>query len=366
MGRAGGGSRGGGGRSGGGGFSRSGLGGGSRSSFGGSSFGGSSFGGHRMPRPPRTVFVPPIYGRGRRTVIINNNNGSPAGQGNTGGGYSQGQTYTNQNSGQYREPVPPKPLTTEQKINRAERLSEEAGAGKKGALKLFFVAAVIIAVGLLMSFMNRDGGYEKAALSGTKDAGYVKDEGFLKGHYKTEAALKEFYEKTGIPLFVYTIADYKGKENSCDDYAMQLYDELFTDENHALLVYYDNMDWWSWATGVEAKPYMTDAAFDSLIDEFYKYWYNDSYSNDEVFAKGIQGYMNKLTSQGSGGRKFAGILYFVGGVLAVAAVISYVSKDKEAKRYAEEAKSLRREQILDQPLETFGNQEVEDLKDKYD
>jgi len=45
---------------------------------------------------------------------------------------------------------------------------------------------------------------------------------------------------------------------------------------------------------------------------------------------------------------------------------TYVSKDKEAKRYEEEAKTLQAEILLSKPLETFGNQEVENLKDKYD
>lgn len=377
MGRAGGGSRGGGGRSGGGGFSRSGGGfsggGRSRSGLSGSSrgFGGSSFGGgfggssHRPPRPPRTVFIPPVYGRGRRTVIINNNNGAPSGQGNPNRDSVYGQNRGEQQM-EYRAPEPPKPLTPEQKIHRAERLSEEAQAGKKSAVKLFFVAAVILAAGLFVLFTGKNSSYEKASFSGTKDAGYVTDEGFLKGHYKTEAALKEFYEKTGIPLYIYTIADYKDDADTCDDYAQKLYDKLFTDETHALLVYYDNVDWWSWATGIEAKAVMTDADFDSLIDEFYEYWYNDSYSNDEVFAKGISNYADKLTKTGSGRHLFAGILFLVGGVLSLGAVLSYVSKGREAKRYAEEAQKLRTEQILEQPLETFGNQEVEDLKDKYD
>ena len=53
-------------------------------------------------------------------------------------------------------------------------------------------------------------------------------------------------------------------------------------------------------------------------------------------------------------------------VVGIVAGFSYVGKEKDIKRYEEEAKTLRTEQILSQPLETFGNQEVENLKDKYD
>ena len=36
------------------------------------------------------------------------------------------------------------------------------------------------------------------------------------------------------------------------------------------------------------------------------------------------------------------------------------------KKYEEEEKQLQRDIILSKPLETYGNQEVEDLKNKYD
>ncbi|MGN0506819.1 MAG: TPM domain-containing protein [Lachnospiraceae bacterium] len=370
MGRAGGGGRGGGGRSGGGSFSRSGLGGGSSSrNFGGgsrgSSFGG-GFGGPRPPRPPRPIIVPPIYGRGHRTVIINNNGGS-TGSGTSAGSGSSTQNSNGQTSGSYtREPVTPTPLTPEQKINRAEQLAKEAAGGKKNAMKLMLVAVIIFAVGLFFSFAAKSKTYEKAVLNGTKDVGYVQDKGFFMGSYQTEKAVKEFYRETGIPLFIYAIESYSGSSDTCDAYAQELYDELFTDENHVLIVYYNNVDWWSWVTGEQVKPMMPDDAVNDLIDEIYVYWYNDSYTNDEVFAKGIESYTKELTSAGSGTKTFAVILYIVGGVMFVGAVLSYVSREKDEKRYKEEASTLRTEQMLSKPLETFGNQDIENLKDKYD
>ena len=52
--------------------------------------------------------------------------------------------------------------------------------------------------------------------------------------------------------------------------------------------------------------------------------------------------------------------------MLIVAVYQHVSKGKEAKRYEEEAQKLRTDLILSKPLETFGDQEMEDLKDKYD
>lgn len=393
MGRAGGGGRGGG-RSGGGSFSRSGLGGGrssggfsrsggsSRSSgssgggFGGFGFGGSSGGFGRTPRP-RTVVIPPIFGGGR-TVVINNNGGNSTGNRNsTGDGNSSGNGTSSGNSGQNpanrtpeennkNQPAMPKPLTPEQKINRAERLAKEAGDGKKGAMKLMFIAAVVAAIGIFFFISAKGKSYEKTVLDGTKHVGYVTDQGFLKTTHRTEAALEEFYQKTGLPLYLYTIEDYGNSASTCDAYAEELYGRLFSDETHILLLYCDNVDYWAWWLGEKAAPHFSDKEINALIDEIYKYWYNDSYTNDEVMAKGIQSYTKELTSVGGGAKTFAVIILLVGGVLFVGAILSYISKSGLEKRYKEEASALRTEQMLSKPLETFGNEEIENLKDKYD
>ncbi len=372
MGRAGGGGRGGG-RSGGGSFSRSGLGGGgfsrsggsSRSSSGGS-FGGGGFGFGggfgRTPRP-RTVFIPPIFGSGR-TVVINNGgnsagNGNPTGSGNPAGNRTSEENHKSQ-------PIVPKPLTPEQKINRTEQLAKEAGDRKKGAVRLMLIAAIVAAVGIFFFVSAKGKSYEKTVLDGTKYAGYVTDQDFLKTTHRTEAALEEFYQKTGLPLYLYTIGDYGSSASTCDAYAKELYSRLFSDENHILLLYCDNVDYWAWWLGEKAAPHFSDKEINDLIDEIYKYWYDDSYTNDEVMAKGIQSYTEVATSVGSSAKMFAVIILLVGGVLFVAAVLSYISKSGVEKRYKEEASALRTEQMLSKPLDTFGDEEIENLKDKYD
>lgn len=381
MGRAGGGGRGGG-RSGGGSFSRSGLGSGhssggfsrsggssrSSGSSGGSFGGGFGFGSFGSPRPPRTrtVIVPPILGSGRTVVI--NNGGSSAGNGNSVGNGNSRQSSAGQASGENRksQPVVPQPLTPEQKINRAEQLTKEAGDGKKGAIKLMLVAAIVIAIGIFFFISAKGKSYEKAVLDGTKHVGYVTDQSFLKTTHRTEAALEEFYQKTGLPLYLYTIEEYGNSASTCDAYVKELYGRLFLDENHILLLYCDDVDYWAWWLGEKAAPHFSDKEINALIDEIYKDWYNSSYTNDEVMANGIKAYTKELTSVGSGAKTFSVIILLVGGVLFVAAVLSYISKSGLEKRYKEEASVLRTEQMLSKPLETFGNEEIENLKDKYD
>lgn len=379
MGRAGGGSRGGGGRRGGGGnFSRSGMGGGSRSSGGfgrsggGSSFGGMNFGGgfggssYRGPsHRPRPIFINPGYGR--KTVIINNSGNKTYTGSNTGTNTNTSGTSTQSSSNgtaASQTYTAPKPLTPEQKISRAERLASEAREARKDSIKILLIAFILFAVGMFVTLSGKDEPFEKVNLSGTVDVGYCYDENFLEG-VKTKMACEEFYNTTGIPLFIYTLNEYDIVNGDCDEYTMKLYDKLFKDENHVLVAYYNNVDWWSWAYGEKASFVMAEEEINDLLDEIDKYWYDDM-SNDAVIAKGIEDYQERLTAEDNGAALFAGLLFIAGGIMLIITVYTYVNKGKEAKRYEEEAKSIRADMILSQPLETFGNQEIDNLKDKYD
>lgn len=361
MGRAGGGGgRVGGGRSGGGSFSRSG-GGRSFSSHssrpGGSFSGHHSFGGpvhhgpmhHHRPHYHHYhhhhhggfLFGPwfwgPRYGYGR-TIIINNG-GNPSG--NTAG------SYTSQNAQGMQETTytEPKPMTIDQKIAQAEKLHNEAAEGKKKALIMLAVATVVLAFGIWISFLAKQNSFVKAELAGTVEAGYAYDDGFTYDGGKTEAACRYFYEKTGVPLFFYTIGEYEKEASTCDDYTMQLYDKLFSDENHVLVAYYDNVDWWSWAIGANAVTYMDKNEVNDLIDTIYVSWEDYSLSNDAVLAKGIKAYANEMTHGDQDARVFAVILYVVAGVIAIVAVISFVNNKKDEKYYEEETEKLRMDKM---------------------
>ena len=413
MGRAGGGSRGGGGRSGGGSFSRSsssfsrssssfsrssgssftrsssgrsGAGSYARSSSGSSSSGsfgshsysgsnhpnhghlGTGFGGvHHRPRP---IYINPGYGR--KTVIINNSGNTTYTGTNTSTGNGSG-TYTTNSAGTtsaagtttQQTYTAPKEITPEQKLARAERLAKEAAENKKGSVKLFFIALILLVVGVFAAVGTKREGFEKYNLKGTVDVGYAYDDGFTFNGGRTEAACQAFYEATGIPLYFYTVAEYNELQ-SCDDFTEDLYDKLFKDENHVLIAYYNNQDWWSWQYGANASEYMAEEEVNDLIDTIYYYWDDTSLSNDAVLAKGINQYTMNLTSDKGGVSGFAVLLCIGGLVVLAVAIYQYINYGSDAKKYEEEAKKIQREIILSKPLETFGNQEMDDLKNKYD
>ena len=385
MGRAGGGSRGGGGgfsrgggssfsRSSGSSFSRSSIGrsgssysrsSGGRSGSSGSSFGG--FGGHYH----RPIHIHPGYGR--RTVIINNSgNTTHTGTNNTGSSNAGPGTYANTTSqtvnsaGTTQTYTAPKEITPEQKLARAERMAKEAADNKKGSVKFFFISLVLLAIGVFLTVSTKPKEFEKYNLSGTVDVGYTYDDGFTEGSGMTEAACNEFYIKTGIPLYFYTVKEYDKSVSTCDNYTIGLYSGLFKDQNHVLIAYYDNVNWWSWAIGDKVEKYMSEVDVNDLLDEIDYYWDDYSLTNDQVLAKGIASYQEKLTAVKDNGNGLAVGLIIAGLVMLVVAIYQFINYGSDAKKYEEEAKKLQREIILSKPLETFGNQEVDDLKNKYD
>ncbi len=336
--------------------------GGSFGGFGGGAGGlggfGSFGGGPRPPRRPvRPVIVTP--GLGRKTVIINNG----------GSTTTSGSQNTSQNStAAAPENITPKELTPEQKINRAEQLEKEAQNAKKGAFKYLLIALILFVAAFLAGRGSKSNGFEKVVMSGTNNAGYATDEiNGSSGVKKTVKACEEFYDKTGIPLYFYiTDTEITSEDAGYETYADALYEKLFSDENHVLLVYFDPADEWYWWKGMTANAVVTDDMVNDLFDEIERYWFDYSLSMDEVLAKGIKNYQSSLTKEGSGKSSFSTLLILAGGILIVVAVYTYISKGREAERYAEEVKTLRADLILSKPLETFGDQEVENLKDKYD
>lgn len=340
--------------------------GGSFGGFGGGAGGFGSFGGGpRTPRRPvRPVIINP--GVGRKTVIINNSGSKNV---NSSGTWTNESGNTAEKStAAAPENITPKELTPEQKINRAEQLEKEAQNAKKGAFKYLLIALVLFAAAFFAGRGSKSNGFEKVVMSGTNNAGYATDEiNGSSGVKKTVKACEEFYDKTGIPLYFYiTDTEITSGDAGYETYADALYEKLFLDENHVLLVYFDPADEWYWWKGMTANAVVTDDMVNDLFDEIERYWFDYSLSMDEVLAKGIKNYQSSLTKEGSGKSAFSTLLILAGGILTVVAVYTYISKGKEAERYAEEVKTLRADLILSKPLETFGNQEVENLKDKYD
>lgn len=377
MGRAGrSGGGGGGGRSGGfsgGGRSSGGFSGGGRSSGGFSGggrsgrsggFGGSGgsgrpggFGGGYSPRPPRPAPPPrPMMGGWgwgiprTRTVIINNQGG---------GGYrSPGQ-------------APPPPGGYRQNSG--------------GCLTVVLVVVIFLVI-LGLFAMIADGGGEPMGdvtsstiqreplpASAVKETGYYTDElGWILNERQLLAGMKAFYQETGVQPYLYITDNVNGSYSptaqEMGDYAAALYDRLFADEGHFLLIYQENGgDYMAgYAAGSQAKSVMDDEAVTVLRD--YLDLYNSSdLSDEEYFGQVFRATGERIMTVT---RSPWPVVWGIFGVLLLAALgFFWWKKHREQKNL--EAQQMQ--EMLNTPLTTFGNDQdgngrddAEDLAEKYE
>lgn len=315
-------SSGGGGRRSSGGRMSSGSRGGFQVSFGGGSRGGGGsgnrmpppppFGGPRPPRRPR-VYVGPVYGRG-------------------------------------------------------------GGCGCSGVFFAFLLICILISL-----FAGRGGSsgtditkstIQREALpkGAVTETGYVTDElGWIRSESKLTAGMKDFYQKTGVQPYLFLTDTVNGENrpssDDMDTYANRLYDELFTDEAHVLVLFheYDPGRYSTWyVCGSQAKTVIDSEAADILLDCLDRYYYEDSLEDEAYFSKAFQEAGKRIMKVEKS--LWPGVLGIFGilGILGLG--YFWWKKSKEQKnREAEQT-----ERMLNTPLETFGDTEVENLKKKYD
>lgn len=116
---------------------------------------------------------------------------------------------------------------------------------------------------------------------------YTDELGWIGNRTKLESGLKYFYDKTGVQPYVYITDTVLGSHSpSLDDmeqYANQLYDELFTDEAHLLLLFFEYnsnsryMEYY--VTGTQAKGVIDTEAGDIILDYIDRYYYYDGLSD---------------------------------------------------------------------------------------
>ena len=183
------------------------------------------------------------------------------------------------------------------------------------------------------------------------------------------SGLEHFFDKTGVQPYVYILPN--GESTSVEELtarAEALYDELFSDEGHLLLVFCDDGHGsfnCGYVVGTEASAIMDSEALDILADEL-----NDAYnyaeSDEEVFSDAFRNTADRIMSAADerAREETFGTVGIVVAVVAVVGVVAYVVvRQRKAKEAAEQKKM---EDILNTPLEKFGEKDVEDLADKYE
>lgn len=359
MGRAGG--RGGGGGSRGGSFggSRGGSFGGGRSSssFGGSrssssfgrsssSFGrsSSSFGSsgrsYSSGSRPRTSggYSGGLWGMPRTTgpIIINNsgnNNRRTYGSGNNQPNYSNKNSNNNQSSG-----------------------------------CIHIVLIIIMIMSLLMVIFNSvlligSGRQQRTKLNADINvASYYTDElHWINDKSDIERGLEYFYEKTGVQPHVYITDDVGGDFYECvEDFANDKYDEMFADEAHVLLIFWEQDYYNTYClSGVTADTVIDSEARNIILDKLDEYYWDSSLDEDEYFSKAFSEAADEIMKKPPSGFGAVAVPLVIF-IIALVIEITLRNKEKKAKKDAE------LKEMLDKPLETFGSTEAADLAKKYE
>ena len=205
---------------------------------------------------------------------------------------------------------------------------------------------------------------EPLPLSASNETGYYTDEeDWFSRPSALEKGLKYFYQKTGVQPYVYVAGSSHGTTISAlQAFADEQYDELFSDEAHYLMVFYDNGSGgysWAYSVGTQAKSVMDNEANEILADYIDRYYYDNTITDEEFFSLSFEKTADRIMTVT---KPASAYIMPVVGVVAVL-VIAFIWWRAAVK--ARQKKAEQTAKILGTPLEEMGDPDLEDLEKKY-
>ena len=181
-----------------------------------------------------------------------------------------------------------------------------------------------------------------------------------------EKGLEHFYKTTGVCAYVYLVNELdEGVDGN--KYASDLYDELFNDEGHILLVYdYTNAYMYD-AEGYAIQTTIDSEALDMIYDYVEAEWANDSENLGAIFGNGCAKAADRMMyKEKTFVQKYQTIIIIIIVAVALIIVVNVLFKwwKKRTAQKNKEQEDLER--TLNTPLQTFGTTPMDDLKAKYD
>lgn len=191
----------------------------------------------------------------------------------------------------------------------------------------------------------------------TDDAGWFADKSIV------ESGMKQFYQATGVQPYLYMLPN--GDTTSVSELntlADELYDRLFRDEAHFLLVFCDD-NYGSYncgyVVGSQAKTVMDDQAIGILADYLDRYYNDYSISEEQIFAYTFAKTGERIMTV----QESPLPVIFISLAVVAVCVVAFVAVRRHNERKRREMEQM--EEILQTPLEKFGDTEVEELAKKY-
>ena len=259
-----------------------------------------------------------------------------------------------------------------------------AGCAGCGGCSLFAFGVIVIAIilivlvvsGTFSSCGSNPGNVEitKSTIAreplpkgSVNETGYYTDElGWINKDSVLINGMKHFYQETGVQPYLYITDTVNGSHSptadDLADFASGLYDKLFTDEAHCLIVFFEYGDGYMdrYVCGNQAKTVIDDEAADILLDYIDKYYYYDNFADEEFFAKAFSDAADRIMTVTRS--PWIPVFIVIGIIAVIVLLLFWWSNVKRQKNI--EAKQTQ--EILNTPLEKFGDQEVEELTKKYE
>lgn len=181
-----------------------------------------------------------------------------------------------------------------------------------------------------------------------------------------EDGLEHFYKTTGVCAYVYFVEELDENVDGIE-YASALYDELFNDEGHILLLY-DYMNAYMYdAEGYAIGTTIDSEALDMIYDYIEAEWAEDSENLGAIFGDGCAKAADRMMyKEKTFAQKYMAIIIVIIVAIALIIIISVLFKWWKAKTAQKNKEQEDLERTLNTPLETFGNTGMEDLEKKYD
>lgn len=196
---------------------------------------------------------------------------------------------------------------------------------------------------------------------------YTDEAGWIGNETAATAGLRHFYEKTGVQPHVYITDEINGSRDASfeevEAFTEGLYDDLFTDEAHLLLMFYEPVpDQYMtyYVTGTQAKQVIDTEAGDILLDYIDRNYYDGNLSDEEFFSNSFRDAADRIMEVTTS--PWIPVMITFG--VALLAGIGFLWWRNKKEQEALEAK--RTEEILKTPIDTFGkDSEADELAKKY-
>lgn len=245
------------------------------------------------------------------------------------------------------------------------------------------LASVLIFVAIIIAVMQMFGGGGSSGVTkstipreplpkgAVTETAYFTDElGWISNRSVLETGMKNFYKETGVQPYLYITDTIPGvaypKVEDIGTYADAKYGELFTDESHILLLFYERnsdsnyMDWV--VTGTQAKQVVDQEAVDILLDYVDRYYYDNNLTESEMFAKAFNDSAERMMTVTKS--PWPMVLITIGIIIILLLVIRAIKVAAKKKREEDE----RTERILNTPIspDVPPSPEIQDLEKKYE